>query len=84
LGAYVRGGRRGRSGGDPIQQQLSGGGDDGGEDPGPDEVGEEAGEGEQEGLVHRHEQRHGPVPPLPRRPVLSFLVRLHPSVLDPA
>ena len=54
-----------------------GGGGEGGEDPGPDEVGEEAGEGEQEGVVHRHEQRRGPVPPLPRRSGAEHLGRLH-------
>ena len=60
-----------------------GGGGDGGEDPGPDEVGEEAGEGEQEGVVHRHEQRRGPVPPLPRRSGAELLGRLHRALPAP-
>ena len=60
-----------------------GGGGDGGEDPGPDEVGEEAGEGEQEGVVHRHEQRRGPVPPLPRRSGAELLGRFHRALPTP-
>jgi hypothetical protein len=55
--------KRGRKKRDPRTRAGLGGAGGGGEDPRPDEVGEEAGEGEQERVVHRDEQRRGPVAP---------------------
>jgi hypothetical protein len=55
--------KRARKKRDPRTPAGLGGAGGGGEDPRPDEVGEEAGEDEQERVVHRDEQRRGPVAP---------------------